>query len=165
MEPVILAAKDNSLSIEVAGNRSRWESKSLGIEVAGRGWTYFHLVGQKTIYLGADIASRLSHLRDWLLEDDPSDWRIQGKINGIPIVHVFLTSERHHVLYAGVDGTDRMLFWYAGGVHQPDDQLTETWTKLDADLYAPIPLTGVMRLSPDHRGKWVEALTTILESI
>lgn len=60
MGAVILDATNNSLSIEVIEN--------------GHGWTYFYLIGQKTTYLGADMASRLAHLRDWLQAEDISDW-------------------------------------------------------------------------------------------
>ncbi len=151
MDAVILDAMDNSLSIEVTEN--------------GYDWTYFHLIGQQTTYLGADIASRLANLRDWLRAEDISDWKPQCKFDGIPGHQLFLLSEKHHILYAGVDGADHILTWYNAGVDHPVDELMVTGTSLDSDAIRLVPVAGIMRLSPEHQKKWVEALTAILESL
>lgn len=76
-----------------------------------------------------------------------------------------MLSEKHHILYAGVDGAYHVLTWYNAGVDHSVDELMVTGTSLDSDATRPIPVAGVMRLSPEHREKWVEALTAILESL
>ena len=156
MGAVILDGINNSLSIEVTGTST---------EIACKGWTYFHLIGQKITYLGADVVFCLTSLWEWLRAEDISDWQPQWKIDDVPVNQFFMLWEKHHVLYAGVDSPDRMLFWNNAGAHHPDGEMVGTVVRyLDPDLSVPIPLSGIMCLSPAHRENWVEALTAILES-
>lgn len=63
-------------------------------------------------------------------------------MNGITVKYAIHLEETHHSLYYGDEGDTRVLFW-------------------ECDKKDPVVPVGVIRLSPEQRLQWQEALTAV----
>ena len=120
------------------------DKDALRFDIAENGWTKLTLVGQSEVYLGADIFDRVfSHLIGYLKNDDVLGRPSAGKIKGHSIYCLLLLSEMHHALYVTEPGEESQLFWQNANAEPPF-------------------IAGVMRLSPEQRQQWIEALSGVL---
>ncbi len=121
------------------------ESNSLVIETNADGWAKCFLIERERIYLGADDFSIIAtRLREGLRSRDVLAGGVAGELQGLPVAWLLSLAEAHHALYVAESGSERLLFWQ--NAHQ-----------------SPVFLAGVMRLSPEQRVQWQEALTAVLE--